>query len=41
LQGDEARNHCKDGFRFNARFCRAARSLIDGSYDMPDSVRVD
>jgi hypothetical protein len=41
LQGDEARNHCKDGFRFTARFCGAATSLIDGSYDMPERVRVD
>jgi hypothetical protein len=39
LQGDEARNHCKDGFRFTARFCGAAISLIDGSYDIPDGVQ--
>ena len=41
LQGKEAGNHYKDGFRFSARFCGAATLLIDGSYDMPDSVRVD
>jgi hypothetical protein len=39
LQGKEDRNHYKDGFRFTARFCRAATSLIDGSDDMPDVVQ--
>jgi hypothetical protein len=39
LQGREARNHYKDGFRFTARFCGAATSLIDGSFDMPDVVQ--
>ena len=39
LQGKEDRNHYKDGFRFTARFCGAATSPIDGSYDMPDVVQ--
>jgi hypothetical protein len=39
LQGKEARNHYKDGFQFTPRFCGAAASLIDGSYDMPDVVQ--
>ena len=39
LQGKEAGNHYKDGFRFTARFCGGVTSLIDGSYDMPDVVQ--
>jgi hypothetical protein len=39
LQGEAARNHYEDDFRFTARFCGAATSLIDGSYDMPDVVQ--
>ena len=38
-QGKEARNHYKDGFRFTARSCGAATSLIDGSDDMLDVVQ--
>ena len=41
LQGEAARNHYEDDFRFTARFCRAATSLIYGSYDRPHMVRVD
>ena len=41
LQGKEARNHYKDGFRFTARFYGPATPLIDASYDMPGMVRVD
>jgi len=41
LQGEAARNHYEDGFRPTACFCRAVTSLIDGSHDMPDVVRVD
>jgi len=41
LQGEAARNHYEDGFRFTARFYGPATSLIDASYDMPGVVRVD